>query len=62
MMEKSRRGMLEYCKLILSKIRFDKQLFWKEYRKAFNYLKPNEHQALKEWVRKGLDEQNTRGN
>lgn len=50
--------MLEYCKMILSKIRFDKKLFRKEYRKAFSYLKPNEHQALKEWVRKDLDEQN----
>jgi hypothetical protein len=53
--------MLEYCKLILSKIRFDKRLFRKEYRKALSYLKPNEHEALREWVRKDLDEQHPVG-
>lgn len=51
--------MLEYCKVILSKISFDKRLFRKEYKKTFTYLEPNEHKELKDWVRKELDGQTT---
>lgn len=43
--------MLEYCKIILVKISFDRKLFRKEYRKTFSYLEPNEHNELKKWIR-----------
>jgi len=43
--------MLEYCKIILVKISFNKRLFRKEYRKTFSYLDPNEHNELKKWIR-----------
>jgi len=43
--------MLEYSKIILSKISFDKRLFKKEYKKAFRYLDNNDRMALKQWVR-----------
>lgn len=48
---KFKLSMLEYSKVILSKISFDKKLFKKEYRKAFRYLDSNERLALKHWVR-----------
>ncbi|PRY04662.1 hypothetical protein CLV24_13321 [Pontibacter ummariensis] len=41
--------MLEYVKTILLKVSFDKMLFEKELRKAFNYLKREEQQQLKQW-------------
>ncbi|HEX8039023.1 MAG TPA: hypothetical protein VF490_07715 [Chryseosolibacter sp.] len=44
-------SMLEYSKIILSKISFDKRLFRKEYKKAFRYLDNNERTALRQWVR-----------
>ena len=50
-MRKTRRSMLEYCKLILSKLTFSPKLFRKEYRKSFRYLDPQEHHELKTWVR-----------
>ncbi len=43
--------MLEYSKVILAKISFDKRLFKKEYRKAFRYLDKDDRAALKHWVR-----------
>jgi hypothetical protein len=45
-------SMLEYSKIILSKISFDKKLFRKEYKKAFRYLDKSERAALKNWVRR----------
>lgn len=48
---KFKLSMLEYSKVILSKISFDKKLFRKEYKKAFRYLDSNERNALKKWVR-----------
>jgi hypothetical protein len=42
---------LEYSKVILAKISFDKRLFKKEYRKAFRYLDKDDRAALKHWVR-----------
>lgn len=48
---KFKLSMLEYSKIILSKMRFDKRLFRKEYKKAFRYLDINERSALKQWVR-----------
>ena len=45
--------MLEYCKIILGKMKFSKRLFRKEYRKTFRYLEPSEHHKLKQWLRQG---------
>ncbi len=44
-------SMLEYSKLVLSKIRFDEKLFRKEYRKALRYLDRRDREALRDWVR-----------
>ena len=41
--------MLEYFKLILSKVSFDKNLFEKELKKAIRSLLPKEIIALKDW-------------
>jgi hypothetical protein len=54
---KFKQSMLEYCKIILTKISFNKRLFRKEYKKTFNYLEANEHVELKKWIR----EQRKRG-
>jgi hypothetical protein len=43
--------MLEYSKLILSKMTFDKKIFKKEFRKAFRYLNRQERRELKNWIR-----------
>jgi hypothetical protein len=43
--------MLEYTKIILSKISFDRKLFRKEYRKALRFLDSHERVALKAWAR-----------
>ncbi len=51
---KFKLSMLEYSKVILSKITFDKRLFMKEYRKAIKYLNSGERDALKNWVRSQL--------
>lgn len=48
---KFKLSMLEYSKIILSKISFDKTLFRKEYKKAFRCLDNNERTALKQWAR-----------
>jgi hypothetical protein len=50
-MQKQKKSMLEYWKILLGKIRFYKKLFRKEYRKSFRYLKPDEQFQLKEWLR-----------
>jgi hypothetical protein len=47
-----KKSMLEYSKMILSKIKFDPRLFRKEYKKSFQYLEPIEHKELKKWLRK----------
>jgi hypothetical protein len=49
--KKFKLSMLEYSKVILSKISFDKKLFRKEYKKAFRYLDKDDRVALKHWVR-----------
>jgi hypothetical protein len=46
--------MLDYCKLILMKMSFDRSLFRKEYRKTFAYLNETEQQELKKWLRHNL--------
>ena len=48
---KFKLSMLEYYKVILFKISFDKRLFWKEYKKAIKHLDEGERAALKNWVR-----------
>ena len=48
---KFKLSMLEYSKIILSKISFDRRLFIKEYKKAFRYLDNHERNALRQWVR-----------
>ena len=41
--------MLEYCKMILEKVSFDKSLFRAEYLKAITKLLREEIQDLKNW-------------
>jgi hypothetical protein len=48
---KFRVSMLDYCKMILEKLSFNKKLFKKEYLKSFKRLKPAEGIALIKWVR-----------
>jgi hypothetical protein len=50
---KFKRTMLEYCKIVLSKMSFNRRLFMKEYKKTFRYLKPYEQHELKKWLRSG---------
>lgn len=45
-------SMLEYCKTVLVKVSFNRQLSLKEYRKAKRWLQPDEATALKEWIRR----------
>ncbi|MCH6202154.1 hypothetical protein MMU07_21430 [Aquiflexum sp. LQ15W] len=41
--------MLEYVKIILMKVSFDRRLFEKELRKALNLLMPTEILEFKDW-------------
>ena len=41
--------MLEYIKLILSKVSFSRELFEKELKKAIQMLVPNEVEQLRVW-------------
>ena len=52
---KFKLNMLEYSKIILSKISFDKQLFQKEYEKAVECLDNNERTALEQWVQARME-------
>ncbi|HRJ29812.1 MAG TPA: hypothetical protein PLV21_03670 [Cyclobacteriaceae bacterium] len=45
---------LEYCKVILKKISFDKNLLKKEYDKALKLLTENEAVQLSEWCQREL--------
>lgn len=45
-----KNSMLDYCKLILEKVRFNKKLFWKEYKKSCHNLADNEVAELREWL------------
>lgn len=47
-------SMLEYCKIILRKISFNRKLFLKEYRKSFRYLGPDEQAHFRRWAREFL--------
>lgn len=44
-------SMLEYSKLILSKVSFDVKLFKKEFEKAVRKLLPTEIKELVEWIK-----------
>lgn len=44
-------NMFNYCKVILSKVSFDRSLFRKEYKKSLRLLSDDEAQALKLWIR-----------
>jgi hypothetical protein len=46
-----KKSMLEYCKIIMAKMKFNRRLFRKEYRKTFHYLEPTERVELKQWLR-----------
>ncbi len=41
--------MLEFCKRVLSKVSFDRQLFAKELKKSTRWLKGDELRALRDW-------------
>ena len=43
------KSLLDYAKLILQKVSFDKNLFEKELRKAIARLMPAELEDLREW-------------
>lgn len=43
--------MLNYCKIILQKVSFNRDLFLKEYRKSHNWLTEEESRKLRQWVR-----------
>ncbi len=49
--KRNKLSMLEYSKIILLKISFDRKLFMKEYKKAFRHLSIHERIALRQWVR-----------
>lgn len=48
---KDHKTMLDYCKLILKSVSFDRNLFKKEYRKSLRWLSPLEAVSLKIWLR-----------
>ncbi len=43
--------MLNYCKLIITKVSFNEQLFWKEYNKSLEVLDKYEGLKFREWVK-----------
>lgn len=46
-----KRNMLEYTKMILQKVSFDRKLFEKELSKAQRELRPKEKHELMNWVK-----------
>ena len=46
--------MLEYSKIVLSKVSFDRKIFLKEYRKLSRLLMPEESNELRQWVRSNI--------
>jgi hypothetical protein len=49
-------SMLDYCKLILRKVSFDKRLLKKEYRKSLQVLPVEESRVLRKWVKEQVSE------
>jgi len=54
-MQKQKRGMLEYAKLILDKVSFDATLFEKELLKAIDQLLGDEVAELIKWCEKNYN-------
>jgi hypothetical protein len=52
--KKFKRSMLEYSKVILSKMTFDRELLRKEYSKAIKHLNNEERIELRAWARAAL--------
>jgi hypothetical protein len=48
--KKSPMSMLEYCKLLLTKVEFDEELVQKEYHKGIKYLNQEERIELMRWI------------
>ena len=44
-------SMLEYSKIILEKVSFNRMIFWKEYKKFNRILPDSERVELRNWVR-----------
>ena len=44
------RPMLEFCKTVLKRVSFDRQLFARELTKSFSWLPHDEALALKSWA------------
>lgn len=55
---KTKSTFLNFYKLVLENMKFDKQLFWKEYQKAIRYLNENERIELNNWVYKNTASHN----
>lgn len=51
---KFKKSMLEYCKIILTKISFNRFLFKKEYRKSLRMLPQEDAHDFKKWARKNF--------
>ena len=49
--------MLEYAKVILPKVSFDKSLFKKELSKCLKWIEPREIHELREWCYKNFQNQ-----
>jgi hypothetical protein len=49
--------MLDYCKIILEKMSFDRALFTKELKKALSYLSEKERIDFKNWCYKKFSHQ-----
>ena len=47
-----KKSFLEYYKVVLSKVSFDKKLFMKEYAKALSSIDRNELPQFQEWLHK----------
>jgi len=48
---KNENKMLNYCKMILEKMAFDRKLLRKEYKKSLRWLTHTESRELKAWLR-----------
>jgi hypothetical protein len=46
--------MLEYCKIVLRKISFNRKLFLKEYKKSFRYLAPEDKIHFRKWAKENF--------
>ncbi|MEO9869693.1 hypothetical protein [Ekhidna sp.] len=48
-------SMFEYSKVILEKVSFNKNLFWKEYRKFKQLLPDRESLELRNWAKQFIE-------